>query len=138
VICLLDTNICIYVIKRKPAEVLQRFLAYAVGDIGVSSITVAELWYGVQKSGRPAQNREALEQFLLPLMVASFDDEAAAVYGSIRAGLERLGTPIGALDMLIAAHALALDVSLVTNNTTEFARIPGLRVENWVASTLLR
>jgi tRNA(fMet)-specific endonuclease VapC len=135
VICLLDTNICIYVIKRKPPEVLQRFLAYAVGDIGVSSITVAELWYGVQKSGRPAQNREALEQYLLPLVVANFGDEAAEVYGSIRAGLEQLGTPIGALDMLIAAHALALNVPLVTNNTTEFTRIPGLRVENWVAPT---
>ncbi len=129
---LLDTNICIYLIKRKPPEVLQRFISYAVGDIGVSSITVAELCYGVEKSGRPAQNRQALEQFLLPLVVMPFDDEAAQVYGSIRAELERRGTPIGALDLLIAAHALALDVPLVTNNTAEFRRVPGLRVENWV------
>ncbi len=129
---LLDTNICIYLIKQKPAEVLQKFVTYNVGDVGVSSITVAELQYGAQKSQRPADNEHALEQFVAPLMVLDFDYEAAKTYGRIRAVLERQGTPIGALDMLIAAHALSLDVTLVTNNEREFARVPGLTIDNWV------
>ncbi len=129
---LLDTNICIYLIKQKPAEVLQKFVTYNVGDVGVSSITVAELQYGAQKSQRPAGNEHALEQFVAPLMILDFDYEAAKTYGRIRAVLERQGTPIGALDMLIAAHALSLDVTLVTNNEREFARVPGLTIDNWV------
>ena len=130
--CLLDTNICIYLIKRRPAQVLQRFEAYTVGDIGISSITVAELQFGVEKSRHVAQNRRALEQFLLPLTIVDFDYRAALSYGRIRAALELRGTPIGSLDMLIAAHALSLEVVLVTNNTREFARIPELQVVNWV------
>ncbi|HZG68069.1 MAG TPA: type II toxin-antitoxin system VapC family toxin [Herpetosiphonaceae bacterium] len=128
---LLDTNICIYLIKRQPPEVLQRFTAYTPGDLGVSTVTAAELWYGAAKSGRPAQNRQALDQFLLPLVIAPFDDSAARAYGRLRADLERQGTPIGALDTLIAAHALSLGVPLVTNNVKEFARVAGLPVENW-------
>ena len=128
---LLDTNICIYLIKKKPPKVMPKFSSYAVGDIGVSSVTVAELQFGVQKSLRPAQNEHALELFLLPLTIVDFDYQAAVVYGNIRAALERQGTPIGSLDMLIAAHALSLNMTLVTNNTREFARIPGLKVENW-------
>ncbi len=132
---LLDTNICIYLIKRKPPEVLQHFITYTAGDLGVSSITAAELWYGVAKSGRPAQNQQALEQFLLPLVVAPFDDIAARTYGQIRVTLGDKGTPIGALDTLIAAHALSLGIPLVTNNVAEFVRVPELQVENWIDPT---
>ena len=129
---LLDTNICIYIIKQKPREVLQKFNTYRVGDIGVSSITVAELEFGVQKSQFPARNQQALTQFLLPLKIVDFDRAAAIVYGDIRATLEKQGTPIGSLDTLIAAHAVSLDVTLVTNNVKEFNRISNLQLENWV------
>ena len=103
------------------------------GDVGVSSITVAELQFGVQKSQRPLQNQEALALFLAPLIIADFDHAAAEAYGVIRADLERQGTPIGSLDTLIAAHALSLGVTLVTDNEREFSRVPGLQVENWVS-----
>lgn len=129
---LLDTNICIYVIKKKPLQVLQQFQEYSFGDIGVSSITVAELAYGVQKSRYKKKNQAALEQFLLPLEITPFDDQAAMAYGTIRASLEAKGRPIGSLDMLIAAQALSLGVPLVTNNVDEFSRVPGLILENWV------
>ena len=129
---LLDTNICIYIIKRKPLEVLQKFEAYEVGDIGISSITVAELKFGVQKSQSVEKNQQALIQFLLPLTIAKFDPAAANVYGEIRAKLEKQGTPIGSLDTLIAAHALSLDLTLITNNVREFDRVPNLKLENWV------
>ena len=129
---MLDTNICIYLIKQHPPSVLERFLSQQVGDIGISSITVAELDYGVSKSRHATKNRLALAQFISPLEVASFDREAAAVYGRLRATLEQKGTPIGSMDLLIAAHALGLAVRLVTNNAKEFRRVPGLRVENWV------
>jgi len=128
---LLDTNICIYIIKKKPLEVLERFKAFTPTELGISSITAAELMYGAQKSQRPVENQKAVEQFLLPLMVADFDSDAARCCGQIRAYLERIGKPIGALDLLIAAQALQLDVPVVTNNTREFERIPGLRLENW-------
>lgn len=130
---LLDTNICIYLIKRKPPEVLERLRAHPPGEIGLSSITVAELEFGVHKSQRREQNRRALEQFLLPFVLVPFGEEAAAVYGRVRAGLERAGTPIGPLDTLIGAHALQLKVTLVTNKEKEFARVPGLRTSNWAA-----
>ena len=129
---LLDTNICIYIIKRKPLEVLQKFEAYEVGDIGISSITVAELKFGVQKSQSVEKNQQALMQFLLPLTIAKFDTAAANVYGEIRAILEKQGTPIGSLDTLIAAHALSLDLTLITNNVREFDRVPNLKLKNWV------
>ncbi len=128
---LLDTNICIYLIKQKPKSVLDRFAQHTPGDVGVSSITVAELMYGIAKSSRPMQNRAALAFFLQPLQHMPFSAEAAEMYGKIRATLERNGTPIGPLDTLIAAHALSLDVTLVTNNEREFKRIQGLRIENW-------
>ncbi len=130
---LLDTNICIYIIKQKPPEVLQRFNAYQVGDIGISSITVAELEFGVQKSQFPAKNQQALTQFLLPLQIADFDNAAAIIYGNVRATLEKQGTPIGSLDTLIAAHALSLQVTLITNNVEEFSRVPNLKLDNWVS-----
>lgn len=131
-IYLLDTNICIYLIKRRPPQVLERFRRCAVGDIGLSTVTLAELQYGVAKSQFPAQNQQALDAFTLPLEVVAFDAVAAAAYGPVRATLERQGTPIGALDCLIAAHALSLGVTLMTNNSREFSRVPDLRVENWV------
>jgi len=128
---LLDTNICIYLIKKRPCGVLDRFNAYSVGEIGVSSITVAELQYGVQKSTYPARNQQALTQFLLPLVIVGFDEQAAVAFGKIRAALEAEGAPIGPLDTLIAAHAKSLDVVLVSNNVREFSRVPDLRLENW-------
>ena len=129
---LLDTNICIYVIRRRPPQVLARFQRYGVGELGLSTVTLAELQYGVAKSAFPARNQQALDAFTLPLEIVPFDAAAARAYGPIRAALERQGTPIGAMDLLIAAHALSLDVIVATNNTREFARVPGLRVENWV------
>jgi len=130
---LLDTNICIYLIKRKPERVLQRLRALDIATVGVSSITVAELQYGVAKSARPEHNALALAALLAPLDVCAFDDAAAAVYGGVRAELERAGTPIGSMDLLIAAHALALGRTVVTNNTREFGRVTGLTVEDWAA-----
>ncbi|MBW3623394.1 MAG: type II toxin-antitoxin system VapC family toxin [Armatimonadetes bacterium] len=129
---LLDTDICIYIIKRKPPQVLQRFSAFEPGEIGVSSITVAELYYGAEKSRHPSRNIQALEQFLMPLSIVEFGFVAAATYGRIRAHLESAGTPIGPMDLLIAAQALQIGVTLVTNNSREFTRIPGLTIENWV------
>jgi tRNA(fMet)-specific endonuclease VapC len=130
---LLDTNICIYLIKQQPAAVLKRFLEYQVGDIGISSITLSELRYGVAKSAHREKNAKALDEFVIPLEVVSFDEEAAHVYGDIRAALEKAGTPIGAMDMLIAAHAVSLGTPLVTNNTREFVRIPTLTIIDWTA-----
>lgn len=130
---LLDTNICIYLIKRKPDRVLQRLRALDISTVGVSSITVAELQYGVAKSTRPEQNALGLAALLAPLDVLAFDDAAAAAYGAVRAELERAGTPIGSMDLLIAAHALALGRTVVTNNTREFSRVAGLKAEDWSA-----
>lgn len=128
---LLDTNICIYLIKQKPPAVLQRFQTLEVGDIGISSITVFELECGVAKSSRPEQNQQALQQFLQPLTVLSFDASAAQAAGSIRAELERKGTPIGSYELLIGAQARQAGLVLVSNNTREFERIPELKLENW-------
>ncbi len=128
---LLDTNTCIYIIKQKPPEVLKQFKSYSVGDIGISSITLAELQYGVAKSQHVQKNREALEEFILPLEIADFDEKASRVYGTIRAMLEKAGKPIGSMDMLIGSHALALGVTLVTNNIKEFKRIKNLKVVDW-------
>ena len=128
---LLDTNICIYIIKRKPVTVLGRFRAYQVGDIGISSITLSELRFGVAKSEYRAKNTRALAEFITPLEIVPFGEEAAFAYGEIRAALEKAGTVIGSMDMLIAAHAVALSVPLVTNNTREFERVSDLDVQDW-------
>ena len=128
---MLDTNICIYVIRKKDPSVLRRLRRTRVGDTCISSITLSELEYGVSKSSRPAQNKLALAEFLAPVEVVPYDDMAAQEYGQLRAYLERQGTPIGSLDMLIAAHALALKCALVTSNEDEFRRVPHLRVQNW-------
>ena len=129
---MLDTNACIALIKRKSAAVIERLTATEPGDAGISSVTLAELQYGVQKSAKVEQNALALAEFLLPLEIAAFDPGAAEAYGGVRAALEKAGTPIGALDTMIGAHALSLGVTLVTDNTREFIRIPGLAVENWL------
>ncbi len=129
---LLDTNICIYIIKRKPEEVLRHFQQYHPGEIGISSITLAELQYGVAKSQAQERNAEALSEFLISFEILPFSEAATQVYGSIRTLLERRGKIIGAMDLLIAAHAVSLDAVLVTNNVKEFERVPDLKVENWV------
>ncbi len=128
---LLDTNICIYIIKKQPVKVFNRLRKYSIGDVAISSITVAELEYGAAKSSRPEQNRNALIAFLSPLEILSFDDLAALHYGDIRSYLEKTGKTIGSMDMLIAAHARSIPLILVTNNTNEFSRVPELRVEYW-------
>jgi len=128
---MLDTNICIYVINARPPGVLARFRQQRLGEVGISSVTAAELAFGVAKSGS-ARNREALEMFLAPLEVLPFDAGVIWHYADLRADLERRGQPIGALDTMIAAHALVSGAILVTNNTREFARVPALRLENWV------
>ena len=129
---LLDTNICIYLIKKQPSEVIEKFQAIAPGEIAISSVTVAELMYGVEKSRQKEKNRAALDLFLAPLEITDFDYTAAQRYGAIRAFLEGKGTPIGAYDLMIAAQANSLGIILVTNNEREFRRIPDLEVENWV------
>jgi len=129
---MLDTNICIYIIKQQPVTVLKRFLEYQIGDIGISSITLSELRYGVAKSAFKDKNTKALDEFITPLEVVSFDEDAAHIYGDIRATLEKSGTPIGSKDMLIAAHAVSLGIPLVTNNIREFVRIPSINVIDWV------
>ena len=129
---MLDTNICIALIRRKPPQVLRRFSAYKIGDIGISWVTLAELEFGVAKSRHLEENQAALDEFVLPLEIAGFDRQAARVYGQVRAMLEKGGTPIGALDLMIGAHALALGAMLVTNNTREFSRIRGLTVVDWL------
>lgn len=130
---LLDTNICIYLIKNRPPTARQKFELYTVGDIGVSTITIAELEYGVRKSAAAERNQMALEKFLLPLEFLDFDHKSAMAYGKLRAILERGGTPIGSMDMLIAAQAIAHDLKLITHNLREFERVPNLRCETWVA-----
>jgi tRNA(fMet)-specific endonuclease VapC len=131
---MLDTNICIYLIKNKPAEVKEKFNQYEVGEICISSISVSELYYGVYKSQMVERNLQALALFLAPLNIVDYDEKAAIVYGKIRSDLEVNGKVIGSLDMLIAAHAESIGVTLVTNNTKEFERVDGLKLENWVGS----
>ena len=131
---MLDTNTCIAIIKKKPPQALRRFRSYKVGDIGVSSVTLAELEFGVAKSTHRERNLEALEEFISPLEIAGFGQDEARVYGQVRAALEKQGTPIGALDTMIAAHALSLGVTVATNNTKEFSRVSGLKLIDWLES----
>jgi len=128
---LLDTNICIYVIKRKPARTFRELRARRVGDVGISIVTYCELCYGVENSADQERNLVALQEFVAPLEVLDLGADVASVYGRIRAALRRAGTPIGPLDTLIAAHAVALGLTLVTNNLKEFRRVPGLQAEDW-------
>lgn len=128
---LLDTNTCIEVIRKKSQAVLQKITHYPVTDIAISTITIAELQYGVQKSGNISQNQQALNQFLLPFIFLDFDYAATQEYGVIRRYLEAQGTPIGSLDILLAAQALAHSLVFVTNNVKEFQQVPNLQIEDW-------
>lgn len=129
---ILDTNICIYIIKRKPVRVFEKFRQLELGSVGISSITLAELQYGVNKSAQKDKNQMALNQFVIPLEILHFDEKAAIEYGKVRANLEKKGTPIWSLDFLIAAHAKSSDQILVTNNEQEFNRVDDLIIENWI------
>lgn len=128
---MLDTNICIHVVKNYPPELQGRFNQFAE-QLCISSITLGELYYGTEKSARRIENLQAVEQFAARLEVLSFSPKAAAHYGQIRAEIERQGNPVGPYDMLIGAHARSEGLIIVTNNLREFRRLPGLRVENWI------
>ena len=129
---MLDTNICIYIIKHRPEKVIRKFMEHDQDDICISAITYAELVHGVEKSQAKEKNRVALMVFLSGIQIVPLDDLAAQSYGEIKADLQKKGTPIGPMDTLIAAHAKALNLTLVTNNTKEFSRVDGLELENWV------
>ncbi len=128
---MLDTNICIYIIKKKRRKVLETLKTLDIGDVCISTITLAELEYGVKKSQQKEKNKIALINFLTPIEILSFSDSAAVIFGEIRASLEKEGQIIGAYDLLIAAHALSENLILITNNAGEFSRIPGLSLQNW-------
>ncbi len=127
---LLDTNTCIYIINNRPPNVLERFRKYKAGEVGISSIAASELAYGVAKSGS-LKNRTALEMFLAPMQILPFDSQCLWFYADLRASLEKQGLSIGPMDSLIAAQALSIDGTLVTNNIKEFMRVPKLKLENW-------
>jgi tRNA(fMet)-specific endonuclease VapC len=129
---LLDTNICIYLIKKRPPEVLERFQEHSPQDVGISTITLFELQYGVEKSQYRQRSNDALTKFLLPLNLLDLDRFAAEDAAVIRAQLERKGLSIGPYDLLIAGLARSRNLTLVTNNTREFERIVGLHIENWI------
>ena len=129
---LLDTNIIIYIIKQKPKNVLEKFSHLNISDVAISAISVAELFYGVNKSSSKEKNMQALQEFLLPLEIIVFNEDDAFVYGMLRSDLEKNGNLIGSMDMLIASQSLAKDLILVSNNTKEFGRIKNLKLENWV------
>ena len=130
---MLDTDTCIALIRHKHERALRRLRARTVGQVGISSITLSELAYGVARSAKRAENSSALEQFLLALEIAPFDVDAAHETGEVRAHLASKGTPIGPMDTLIAAHARSIDATLVTHNVREFSRVTDLRVEDWLA-----
>jgi tRNA(fMet)-specific endonuclease VapC len=131
---LLDTDICIYIINQKPPVVLKRVQSKRPGQIAISTITIAELEYGVARSRYPDRNRIALLEFLFPFTILEFDQKAPIEYGQIRALLETKGRPVGPMDLLLAAQAKSHNLILVTNNEKEFQRIDGLRLENWAHS----
>ena len=131
---MLDTDTCTALIKRQPERALKKLRGKSVGQVGLSSIVLSELSYGVARSARPQQNLDALREFLSALEIAVYDEDCALRYGATRANLERVGRRIGSLDTLIAAHALYLDAVLVTHNVKEFSRVEGLRLEDWLGS----
>jgi tRNA(fMet)-specific endonuclease VapC len=128
---MLDTNICIYVIKNRPEGLRERFNSLA-DQLCISAVTLAEMIYGAEKSAHPVENLAVVEQFTARLERLPFAERAAAHYGQLRAELERHGTPIGGYDMMIGGHARSEGLILVANNRREFQRIKGLRIENWV------
>ena len=129
---MLDTNICIYLIKHKPPQVFEKLQEHNPDEICISAVTYAELVHGVEKSKAVERNRLALTILLSNIEILDFDMKAAEEYGRIRADLEKKGTPIGPLDMMIAGHAKSLGYTVVTNNLGEFKRVEGLQYENWV------
>ena len=129
--CMLDTDMCSYIIKEHPESVRQRFQTLAMEQLCISVVTYAELIYGVARSSSKRVNRPIIEDFVRHLDVMDWDTEAADQYGVIRAELEAAGTPIGAMDMMIAAHAKSIKAVLVTNNQKHFTKVKGLKVENW-------
>lgn len=131
---ILDTNICIAIMKKVPPRLRIRLEGFPLEHVGVSSIVIAELWYGITQSQKQEDNEEALKDFMRYVTVLDWPAFAASAYGRIRSHLRKKGTPIGAMDLLIAAHALSLDAVLVTNNIREFKRVPNLKVENWIRS----
>jgi tRNA(fMet)-specific endonuclease VapC len=128
----LDTSVCIYIARKKPLRVRSHFERLAAGDVGMSVVTYMELVYGACKSGQTEANMARLEHLRSLIPVQPLEPDVARHYGVLRAGLEKMGTPIGAYDLIIAAHALSLELTLVTNNVREFRRITGLRLENWL------
>ena len=130
---LLDTNTCICIINNRPPNVLERFRKYKAGEVGISSIAASELAYGVAKSGS-VKNRKALDMFLAPMQILPFDSQCLWFYADLRASLEKQGLSIGPMDTFIAAQALSIDGTLVTNNIKEFVRVPKLKLENWFES----
>lgn len=129
---LLDTDMCIYIMNNRPPQVIRKCRQCEPGEIGISTVTLSELRYGVSKSTQQQKNKVRLDEFLAPFEFFAYDLEAANVYGDIRFQLEKRGTPIGAMDMLIAAQAFSRNLILVTNNEREFKRISRLKVENWI------
>jgi len=128
---LLDTDICSYLIRDRPPRVRQRMNAVPLAEQAISSVTYAELMYGVARSSKPAVNREVVRRFVLHVAVLPWDAAAAEHYGDLRSSLERTGTPIGSMDLMIAAHARSMGATVVTNNLRHFERVPGIAVENW-------
>jgi len=129
---LLDTNICIYIIKKKPVDLLKTLKTKSKKDIYISSITIAELEYGIAKSQFPEKNKIALIEFLSIFNILPFDDNDAVDFGKIKKELEKKGKIIGPMDLLLAAQAKSKKLILVTNNTKEFERVEGLKIENWL------
>jgi tRNA(fMet)-specific endonuclease VapC len=130
---LLDTNICIYIREKRPEEVLRRFRKLRAGEAALSVITFGELFYGANKSAQRAAALERLRELIHVLPALPLPEAAAETYGTIRADLEAKGAMIGNNDLWIAAHALAADLTLISNNLREFRRVSGLRLQNWVA-----
>lgn len=129
---MLDTDICSYIIRERPASVLEKFQQVAVADLCISVITQAELLYGAARSSSKKINREVVENFTNRLIVLEWDSEAAEYYGLLRATLEAKGKIIGNMDMMIAAHALSIGACVVTNNTRHFSVVPKLKTANWI------
>ena len=130
---MLDTDVCIALIKNRPVSMQNRLSLLIPEEVGISSMVAAELWFGVANSQKKKKNEAALKDFLEFVTLLDWPCEASPFYGHIRSQLQKLGTPIGAMDLLIASHALFLDTVLVTNNTREFERVPDLKVENWLS-----
>lgn len=129
---MLDTNICIYILKKKPLAVLDKFKSVDPGQLCLSVITLAELAYGVEKSTQKAKNQKIVHAFTDNVLIHPWDGQAATHYAATRCFLEKNGNPIGPLDLMIAAHAMSIGATVVTNNLREFTRIPTLKVENWL------